>query len=77
MPLIERLPDEGLDTLLEDFHAREVLHVTFGAVLHHPELRAPFFAALRQQEEVYYEMLEKHFGKHFAPFGEQAAAAGD
>jgi tagaturonate epimerase len=77
MPLIERLPDEGLDTLLDDFHAREILHVTFGSVLHHPDLRAPFFAALRSQEEVYYDMLEKHFGKHFAPFGEQAAAAGD
>lgn len=77
MPLIERLPDEGLDTLLDDFHAREILHVTFGSVLHHPDLRQPFFAALRSQEEVYYELLEKHFGKHFAPFGEAAAAHGD
>lgn len=77
MPLIDRLPDDGLDTVLDDFHAREILHVTFGSVLHHPAFREPFFAALRQQEEVYYGMLEKHFGKHFAPFGEAAAAHGD
>jgi hypothetical protein len=76
MPDVAALPDGKLTTLLDDFHAREVLHVTFGSVLHHADFREPFFATLRRDEEVYYEMLEAHFHKHFAPFDE-AAAAGD
>jgi hypothetical protein len=71
---VSALADENLTALLDDFHAREILHVTFGSVLHHPEYREPFFAALRGDEETYYAMLETHFGKHFAPFGETSAA---
>ncbi len=77
MPEVAGLADDGLTTLLDDFHAREILHVTFGSVLHHPDFREPFFAALRGDEEVYYQMLETHFGKHFAPFGESSKATGD
>lgn len=72
-----RLPNDELTALLDDFHAREILHVTFGSVLRHPDFREPFFAALRGDEDVYYRMLETHFGKHFAPFGESAKAMGD
>ena len=72
-----RLSDGELTTLLDDFHAREILHVTFGSVLRHPDFRDPFFAALRGDEEVYYQALETHFGKHFAPFGESSKATGD
>jgi hypothetical protein len=71
---VNALPSDKLTTLLDDFHAREILHVTFGSVLHHPDFREPFFATLRQHEGVYYDMLETHFGKHFAPFGEASAA---
>jgi hypothetical protein len=76
-PDVTTLSDENLTALLDDFHAREILHVTFGSVLHHPDFRAPFFATLRSNEEVYYEMLERHFGKHFTPFGESSTATGD
>jgi hypothetical protein len=72
-----RLSDDELTTLLDDFHAREILHVTFGSVLNHPDFREPFFAALRGDEEVYYQALESHFGKHFASFGESSKATGD
>lgn len=74
MPDPAALADGQLTSLLDDFHAREILHVTFGSVLHHPEFRAPFFETLKREEEVYYRMLEVHFGKHFAPFSEAAAA---
>jgi hypothetical protein len=77
MPDFAALPDDKLTALLDDFHAREILHVTFGSVLHHADFREPFFAALRGDEEVYYEMLETHFDKHFAPFGETSSASGD
>ncbi|MGE0132091.1 MAG: tagaturonate epimerase family protein [Blastocatellales bacterium] len=75
MPDAAGLRDDELMSLLDDFHAREILHVTFGSALHHPDFRGPFFAALRGDEEVYYAMLETHFGKHFAPFGESSKVA--
>ena len=54
--------------LLENFHAREILHVTYGSVINHPHLRAPFFETLRLQEEAYSKILETHFDKHFSAF---------
>lgn len=77
MPAVAVMSDDGLTAMLDDFHAREILHVTFGSVLHHPDFREPFFVALRGDEEIYYQMLETHFGKHFAPFGEASKATGD
>ncbi len=65
---VDALADDQLTTLLDDFHAREILHVTFGSVLHHQPFRERFFATLRSGEETYSRMLEIHFGKHFAPF---------
>ncbi|MBO0721640.1 MAG: hypothetical protein J2P41_12505 [Blastocatellia bacterium] len=76
MPDPAKLSDDRLTELLDDFHAREILHVTFGSVLHHPEFRGPFFSELRTNEEVYYRMLESHFDRHFAPFREVAAISG-
>jgi hypothetical protein len=65
---VDSLADDQLVTLLDDFHAREVLHVTFGSVLHHAPFRDRFFATLRAGEETYSRMVAIHFGKHFAPF---------
>jgi hypothetical protein len=68
VPNVSALPDDQLTSLLDDFHGREVLHVTFGSVLHHPTFREPFFATLRSDEETYYQALEAHFDKHFNLF---------
>jgi tagaturonate epimerase len=76
MPDPASLADSQLTALLDDFHAREILHVTFGSILHNTNFREPFFSTLSAKEEVYYEMLESHFGRHFAPFGEVAAISG-
>jgi hypothetical protein len=57
--------------LLEDFNAREILHVTFGSVLtagDSQRFRPRIYAALRQSEEVYYAALQRHIGRHAAPF---------
>jgi hypothetical protein len=67
-PNIAAWSDEQLPSLLDNFHAREILHVTFGSVLNHPEFRPRFFAALRSHEETYSAILETHFVRHFAPF---------
>jgi hypothetical protein len=68
VPHIAGLADADLIALLDDFHAREVLHVTFGSVLHHPEFRRPFFDTLRSDEDVYYQILKRHFDKHLSSF---------
>jgi hypothetical protein len=68
IPQATALSDEELPALLDDFHARQVLHVTFGTVMQTESLREPLFEALLAGEETYYRMLEQHFRKHFAPF---------
>ena len=77
MPALEGMDDARLIDLLDDFHAREILHVTYGSVLQHPDFREPFFTTLEGAEEVYYGMLERHFDRHFSPFAETARATGD
>ncbi|MFB3891330.1 MAG: tagaturonate epimerase family protein [Phycisphaerae bacterium] len=65
------LTDAKLAAVLEDFHARQALHVTFGSVLTEgggARFRKRLLAALAASEEVYYGVLEKHLGRHLAPF---------
>lgn len=75
IPILAAWPDSRLTALLDDFHGREVLHVTFGSVLNHAPFREPFISTLRDNEETYYELLEKHFVKHLAPFDTTAVHA--
>jgi len=66
------LSDDELPELLDDFHARQVLHVTFGSVLTADggeTFRTKITAALKAAEETHYEALERHLRKHVAPFG--------
>lgn len=57
--------DAELPGLLDQFDARQVLHVTFGSVL--DTFRAELYAALRAHENEYYQVLEKHFRRHLDP----------
>jgi hypothetical protein len=65
-PDLATLPDERLPELLDDFHARQVLHVTFGSVL--ARFGAELLAALCAHAEAYYAALERHFCRHLEPF---------
>lgn len=64
------LADADLPGLLEQFDARQVLHVTFGSVLTDP--RGRFYdrlmALLRANPEAYADNLEAHFVRHLQPF---------
>lgn len=62
------LEGSDLARLLDDFHARQVLHVTFGSVLADRALSEPFFAVLKANEDLYEEVLEAHFRRHLRPF---------
>jgi hypothetical protein len=63
--LLEKLPDTGdLPALLDDFHAREVLHVTFGSVL--ARFGVQLKSALDRHLDAYDEGLRVHFTKHLS-----------
>lgn len=60
------LPDIALPDLLEQFDARQVLHVTFGSIL--DEFGPGFHDFISQHERDYWAALEAHFIWHLAPF---------
>ena len=65
------LKDDQLAGLLDDFDARQVLHVTFGSVLTADggeKFRTQFLAALEGEEQTHYTVLERHLARHVAPF---------
>ncbi|MDZ4766585.1 MAG: tagaturonate epimerase family protein [Chloroflexota bacterium] len=62
-----RIPvDASPAALLDQFDAREVLHVAFGAVL--AQFRAPLLAAIDAHHAAYSDALHAHFRRHIQPF---------
>jgi len=62
---LSQLPKtDDLPSLLEDFHAREVLHVTFGSAL--AQFGVELQAALVKHDEMYFAGLKAHFEKHLS-----------
>jgi hypothetical protein len=60
---LESLPGTSdLPSLLNDFHAREVLHVTFGSAI--GKFGAELKSALIKHEDTYNEVLRTHFANH-------------
>jgi hypothetical protein len=66
-PSPQALADGDLAALLDQFDAREMLHVTFGSALavYGPRL----VALLRARPEAYAGNLERHFIRHLTAFG--------
>jgi hypothetical protein len=58
--------DADLPGLLDQFDARQVLHVTYGSVLDRFDRR--LHTILARHEERYSAVLEQHFARHLAPF---------
>jgi tagaturonate epimerase len=72
----ELADDAGLETrvadlpaLLDDPPARQALHVTYGAVLAHPELGPAIHTVLAAHANDYEDALEHHLRRHLEPFG--------
>ena len=64
---LDLLPEtDDLPSLLDDFHAREVLHVTFGSAL--TRFGAELKEAIMRHETAFLEDLQAHFGKHLRYF---------
>ena len=67
-------PEYDVAALLDQFDARQILHVTFGSVLTARTAEGAFLfrdrimALLRSNPEVYAEILTSHFVRHLQPF---------
>jgi hypothetical protein len=77
-------PDDGLADLLDQRDARQILHVTYGAVLQHPETATDgadpgeeLRVTLWTHRERYWSDLTDHIGRHLAPFSSRQEAAFD
>ncbi len=74
VPMPEEVPDDALPGLLDQFDARQVLHVTYGSVLMAKNgdgrwrFKDRLFRVLEEHEEEHYEALERHFRRHLAGF---------
>jgi hypothetical protein len=66
LPDISTLSDAELPALLDQFDARQVLHVTFGSVLDH--FQAELFDILNANLPQYHQYIKRHFDKHLAAF---------
>lgn len=64
MPTLDGLT--GLADLLDEFNARQVLHVTFGSIL--GQFENELKTALITNSAEYSEMLVRHFVRHLEPF---------
>ena len=67
-PVSCTVDDVGLPALLEQFDAREILHVTFGSVLRDESLHDRLLGLLREHPEPYAADLERRFLRHLVPF---------
>jgi len=73
-PVSGAVDDARLSALLEQFDAREILHVTFGSVLREGTLHGRLFGLLREHPEAYAADLERHFLRHLEPFAQGGTA---
>lgn len=63
---IPHVDDEALPTLLDDYDARQILHVAFGPALEN--FYDPIYSLLNERIEDYWDGLRIHFDKHLTPF---------
>ena len=72
---LEMLPaTDDLPSLLNDFHAREILHVTFGSAI--GQFGVELKAALVKHEDAYFDGLKTHFDKHLSLLNDYVIANG-
>lgn len=60
----ERKPDEALIEYLKDDNSRQLLHITYGYILEDAGLKREIYQTLEECEELYFERLISHIGRH-------------
>lgn len=69
IPEVDSLYDDQLTALMDMPEARQLLHITYGAILHNKAIRPLFFAAMHKFEKEYAAGLKKHFETHLTLLG--------
>lgn len=65
--------DERLVDLLNNFHIRQILHVTYGSVLQDSKLKERLISSLKHHQSYYTQALLDHFKRHILPFRKEAS----
>ena len=73
VPPLAELSDADLPGLFGNADSRQLIHITYGELLRDPEIGEPFFAALHEHIEEYWQALERHIGRHLEILGVGAA----
>jgi hypothetical protein len=68
VPAPDAVGDADLPGLLDQFDARQVLHVTFGSVL--DRFGDRLLATLHGHEKTHHTLLASHFERHLSPFAD-------
>ncbi|HPO91191.1 MAG TPA: tagaturonate epimerase family protein, partial [Victivallales bacterium] len=66
---IDSLPDQSLPDYLNFNESRQLLHITYGAILNDKNIRSDFFQTLDENEKLYIQKLDEHFTKHLSELG--------
>jgi tagaturonate epimerase len=69
MDPLSQTGDAELRAYLDHPDARQMLHISYGGVLTHPELGREFRRVLDENEEAYAEQIRRHFEKHLDLLG--------
>ena len=77
VPEAAGLSDDQLTGLFANPDTRQVLHITYGEIMHNTALKEAFYAALGRHIEAYWLALEQHIGRHLELLGCPAAERGE
>ena len=66
MPNIDDIDQALFPELLDKISTRQLLHITYGSILNTPSIRHMFFSTMHAHEDVYYDLLKKHFDMHLS-----------
>ncbi len=69
VPPLEHIEDDALPDYMEQEDARQLLHITYGAILNEKGLKGQIMEALERHRIFYEQALEKHFEKHLKSLG--------
>jgi hypothetical protein len=71
---LDAVSDAELPDYLDDPNARQLLHIAYGGIIPHHELRPKLYQALYELEEEYDQTLIAHFDRHITLLGAKERA---
>jgi len=75
IPPVDSLTDSELPALMDKADSRQLLHITYGSLLSSKDSAGEFlfrdeiYGTLYDYEQTYYQMLERHIGRHIETLG--------